>query len=182
MSIRDWPDSEKPREKLLRSGAAGLGDAELLAIFLRTGVPGASAVDLARQLLSQFGGLRAVLDASLEEFSHLPGLGPTGAGQAQAAKENLGAHAAVAGDLGTEPGCEEVLEQLNGIDEVEILVNNAGIFSVEDFFAIEDDEWLRYYQTNVLSAVRLCRTRCPSPMGRYLYPDRPLSSRRGRRR
>ncbi|MGY2208964.1 UPF0758 domain-containing protein, partial [Pseudomonas tolaasii] len=51
MSIRDWPAAERPREKLLEQGAASLSDAELLAIFLRTGVSGKSAVDLARHLL-----------------------------------------------------------------------------------------------------------------------------------
>ncbi len=60
MSIRDWPAAERPREKLLERGAAALSDAELLAIFLRTGVTGQSAVDLARQLLSDFGGLGRV--------------------------------------------------------------------------------------------------------------------------
>ena len=58
MSIRDWPDDERPREKLLQRGAAALSDAELLAIFLRVGVPGRSAVDLARDMLKQHGGLR----------------------------------------------------------------------------------------------------------------------------
>ncbi|MDP1007598.1 UPF0758 domain-containing protein, partial [Klebsiella pneumoniae] len=53
--IRDWPAAERPREKLLEWGATSLSDAELLAIFLRTGVTGRSAVDLARHLLAQFG-------------------------------------------------------------------------------------------------------------------------------
>jgi NAD(P)-dependent dehydrogenase (short-subunit alcohol dehydrogenase family) len=77
--------------------------------------------------------------------------------QSRKACEELGAYASVAGDLSTSTGCQEVLDQLAEFDEVEILVNNAGIFSVEDFFDIDDEEWLRYYQTNVLSAVRLCR-------------------------
>lgn len=85
------------------------------------------------------------------------------ADQARTAREELGAYASVAGDLGTSVGCQDVLQQLDGLDEVETLINNAGIFSVEDFFAIDDDEWLRYYQTNVLSAVRLCRA-LMSPM------------------
>ena len=58
MSITDWPADERPREKLLARGAEYLSDAELLAIFLRTGVSGKSAVDLARDLLTGFGGLR----------------------------------------------------------------------------------------------------------------------------
>ena len=60
MSIRDWPAAERPREKLLEQGAAALSDAELLAIFLRAGVPGLSAVDLARQLLTEHLALVAV--------------------------------------------------------------------------------------------------------------------------
>ena len=54
MSIRDWPEGERPREKLLALGADKLSDAELLAVFLRTGVAGASAVDLARELIARF--------------------------------------------------------------------------------------------------------------------------------
>ena len=69
MSIRDWPAAERPREKLLERGASSLSDAELLAIFLRTGVSGRSAVDLARHLLNQFGSLRALLEANLTAFS-----------------------------------------------------------------------------------------------------------------
>lgn len=87
MSIRDWPAAERPREKLLERGAASLSDAELLAIFLRTGVSGKSAVDLARHLLSQFGSLRALLDANLTTFSHELGLGPAKYAQLQAVME-----------------------------------------------------------------------------------------------
>jgi len=58
MAITDWPADERPREKLLKQGAAALSDAELLAIFLRTGVKGKSAVDLSRELLSEFGSLQ----------------------------------------------------------------------------------------------------------------------------
>ena len=58
MAITDWPAEDRPREKLLKHGAQFLTDAELLAIFLRTGVQGKSAVDLARELLEGFGGLR----------------------------------------------------------------------------------------------------------------------------
>ena len=54
MAISDWPESERPREKLLKNGAPNLSDAELLAIFLRTGMAGKSAVDLARELLTEF--------------------------------------------------------------------------------------------------------------------------------
>lgn len=68
MAIKDWPNKERPREKLLASDAASLSDAELLAIFLRTGVRGVSAVDLARLLLTEFGSLRALLEAEHDAF------------------------------------------------------------------------------------------------------------------
>ena len=75
MPISDWPEQERPREKLLSRGAEALSDAELLAIFLRTGVQGRSAVDLARNLLADFGGLVGLLSASQAEFSAGKGLG-----------------------------------------------------------------------------------------------------------
>lgn len=77
-------------------------------------------------------------------------------------RQSLGAYAAVAGDLGTAQGCSDVIAQLARIGETEILVNNAGIFGVEDFFEIDDAEWLRYFQVNIMSAVRLCRALMPS--------------------
>ena len=61
MTISQWPLAERPREKLLNKGAEALSDAELLAIFLRTGCKGVTAVDLARQLLDNFGGLKPML-------------------------------------------------------------------------------------------------------------------------
>lgn len=85
--IRDWPPGERPREKLLRNGPGSLSDAELLAIFLRTGVAGKTALDLARELLTRFGSLRALLDASLQEFSQGLGLGVVTFVQLQAAME-----------------------------------------------------------------------------------------------
>ncbi len=75
MAITDWPASERPREKLLQQGATALSDAELLAIFLRTGVAGHSAVDLARRLLTEFGSLRALLKADQRQFCAGHGLG-----------------------------------------------------------------------------------------------------------
>ena len=87
MSIRDWPAAERPREKLLEQGSASLSDAELLAIFLRTGVSGKSAVDLARHLLAEFGSLRALLEADLNAFCRQLGLGPAKFSQLQAVLE-----------------------------------------------------------------------------------------------
>ncbi|HUL13726.1 MAG TPA: DNA repair protein RadC [Methylococcaceae bacterium] len=75
MPITDWPDAERPREKLLQRGPGALSDAELLAIFLRTGVKGKTAVDVARELLQEYGSLRALLEADFERFSRSAGLG-----------------------------------------------------------------------------------------------------------
>ena len=94
MSIRDWPAAERPRERLLTLGASSLSDAELLAIFLRTGVSGKSAVDLSRHLLSQFGSLRSLLEADLATFSRHLGLGPAKFSQLQAAQEMSRRHLA----------------------------------------------------------------------------------------
>ncbi len=87
MAISDWPEDERPREKLLQRGAASLSDAELLAIFLRTGIPGMSAVELARSLLNQYGGLRPLLAAERHSFCRGKGLGTAKYAQLQAALE-----------------------------------------------------------------------------------------------
>ncbi len=92
MSITDWPAEERPREKLLQKGAAALSDAELLAIFLRTGTAGLTAVDLARQLLAGFGGLKPLLEASEEAFCQHKGLGPAKYTQLQAVLEMARRH------------------------------------------------------------------------------------------
>ncbi|WP_028475255.1 RadC family protein [Nevskia ramosa] len=96
MSITDWPEDERPREKLLRHGATVLSDAELLAIFLRTGVVGRSAVDLARDLLIRFGSLRGLLKASREDFCAAHGLGDAKYAQLQAVMEIARRHLAEA--------------------------------------------------------------------------------------
>ena len=87
MAITDWPVDERPREKLLARGAEALSDAELLAIFLRVGVKGRSAVDLARDLLASFGGLRALLEADRQRFCAEHGLGEAKYVQLQASLE-----------------------------------------------------------------------------------------------
>ncbi|MHC6228055.1 RadC family protein [Pseudomonas sp. X10] len=94
MSIRDWPLMERPREKLLEQGAASLSDAELLAIFLRTGVSGLSAVDLARNLLGRFGGFRGLLEADRKDFNRGLGLGTAKYAQLQAIMELARRHLA----------------------------------------------------------------------------------------
>ncbi len=87
MTIKDWPEDERPREKLLERGAGALSDAELLAIFLRTGIPGKSAVDLARELLIAFGGLAGLLAADQRRFCQEKGLGTAKFAQLQAVLE-----------------------------------------------------------------------------------------------
>ena len=87
MSIREWPPGERPREKLLSGGAATLSDAELLAVVIRAGGPGTSALDLARGLLLHFDTLTGVLTASQEEFCQCRGLGPVAYVQMQAMLE-----------------------------------------------------------------------------------------------
>jgi len=87
MTISQWPSAEKPREKLVNRGANALSDAELLAILLRTGVAGSTAVDLARQLLLDFGSIRGVLDADTHSFCSRKGLGLAKFVQLQAALE-----------------------------------------------------------------------------------------------
>ena len=94
MSITDWPKDERPREKMLLRGADALSDAELLAIFLRTGTKGKSAVDLARELLEQFGGLRSLLNADKKTFCSCIGLGEAKYTQLQATLEMSRRHLA----------------------------------------------------------------------------------------
>jgi DNA repair protein RadC len=84
MTITDWPEAERPREKLLQRGAEALTDAELLAIFLRTGTKGLTAIDLAYILLNKFSSLRNLFNASLEEFCQCKGVGPAKYVQLQA--------------------------------------------------------------------------------------------------
>lgn len=109
MAIIDWPTNERPREKLISLGPQALSDAELLAIFLRTGIPGKTALDLARDLLKEFGGLRKLLETNLQRFSLMQGLGPAKYAQLQAAleigrrhlQENMVREDAVANSLDT---------------------------------------------------------------------------------
>ncbi|WP_229007970.1 DNA repair protein RadC [Methylophilus sp. Leaf408] len=87
MAITDWPEQERPREKLLRAGAVALSDAELLAIFLRVGVVGKTAVDLARDLLQHFKSLNGIFSASMDEVQQVHGMGESKYCQLQAVLE-----------------------------------------------------------------------------------------------
>ncbi len=75
MNITDWPYNERPREKLLSEGAEVLSDSELLAILLRTGIKGKTVIDLARELIQKFDGIRGLLEANIQVLSAYPGLG-----------------------------------------------------------------------------------------------------------
>ncbi len=87
MSIIDWPKDQRPRERLIQNGAQSLTDPELLAIFLRTGIPGKNAIELGRELLRHFGSLDRLFCSSYKQFSVLNGLGPAKFAQLQAAYE-----------------------------------------------------------------------------------------------
>ncbi len=109
MSISHWPAAERPREKLLARGPGALSDAELLAIFLRTGIAGKSAVDLARDLLSTFGSLRLMLQAGRDNFCAAKGLGDAKFCQLQAVLEMSRRH------------LQEVLEQTPLLDSPDLV-------------------------------------------------------------
>ncbi len=115
MSIIDWPADERPREKLIQRGAAALSDAELLAIFLRTGIQGKSAVDLARELLDRYGSLRALLEDDANGFCSNKGLGLAKFAQLQAVLEMANRHLRERlqrGDAFTDPqGARQYLQQ-----------------------------------------------------------------------
>ncbi len=106
MRIADWPPSERPRERLLARGAPVLSDAELLSLLLRTGSYGRSSLELARDLLGQYGSLSALLAASPPQVASAPGLGPAKAAVlgtvVELARRSLAEQAAT-GDVLTSP-------------------------------------------------------------------------------
>lgn len=87
MAITDWPAEQRPRERLIKHGPQALSDAELLAVFLRVGVTGKSAVDLGRDMVGHFGSLNGLFSATLANFSAINGLGPAKFAQLQAVLE-----------------------------------------------------------------------------------------------
>lgn len=102
MGIQDWPESDRPREKLIQRGPASLTDAELLAIFLRTGIKGKSAVDLARELQAEYGSIGSLLTADKDQFTSFPGLGIAKYAQLQAVLELTRRHLLEVQDQGDE--------------------------------------------------------------------------------
>ena len=76
MAISQWPQDQRPRERLLASGPESLSDSELIAILLRTGIAGKNAIELGREMLSHFGSLNRLFAASAKELAKLKGLGP----------------------------------------------------------------------------------------------------------
>lgn len=95
MNIRDWPEHERPRERLLAQGAGVLSDAELLAVFFGTGQRGLNAIDLGRQLLHRHGGLRGLLRLPCADLVREPGLGLARASRLCAALELATRHLAL---------------------------------------------------------------------------------------
>ena len=100
LGIKDWPASDRPREKLLRKGPDALSDAELVALFVRSGTRGRTAVDLARLAIVASGGLRGLLDLPWEDFCRLPGFGPARYVELQACLEIGRRHLATQLDRG----------------------------------------------------------------------------------
>jgi DNA repair protein RadC len=86
-SIKKWPEEERPRERLLKFGTGGLSTAQLLAIILRSGNRDKSAIELARELLMRFDGLKEVEDAAAAELSQIKGMGSAKVAQLKAAFE-----------------------------------------------------------------------------------------------
>lgn len=126
MSIAHWPEAERPREKLLQRGPAVLSDAELLAIFLRTGIRGCSAVDMGRQLIQRFGSLGKLLSAEPGDFARGSGLGPAKYAQFMAVKElarRVLAEEMQLGDALSSPqAVRQYLRLAIGVREVEVFV------------------------------------------------------------
>src|SRR5664280_3118528 len=85
--IKSWPQDDRPREKLLKNGAGALSNSELLAILLRTGAKGVSAIDLARRIIDKFGTFRNMIHTDMREWKEFKGLGPAKIAQIQAALE-----------------------------------------------------------------------------------------------
>ena len=120
MHIRDWPETERPREKLLARGAGSLSDAELLALFLGSGTAGRDAVSGARDLLAQQAGLRPLLDREPKALTRLHGIGPARACLLAAALELGHRHLAAQLERGDALGDPDAAGRIKGMAEIEI--------------------------------------------------------------
>jgi DNA repair protein RadC len=118
MAINHWPEDQRPRERLIKHGPQHLSDAELLAVFLRIGVSGKSAVDLGRDMIGHFGSLNGLFAATLSDFSKLHGLGPAKYAQLQAvmelARRSLGEELQVGEVLSSPQAVRQYLQLLLG--------------------------------------------------------------------
>jgi DNA repair protein RadC len=123
MAITDWPEEQRPRERLIKHGPQALSDAELLAVFLRVGVTGKSAVDLGRDMVGHFGSLNGLFAASLTDFSVVNGLGPAKFAQLQAvlelARRALGEQLQAGVTLSSPQTVKQYLQLLLGIKPYE---------------------------------------------------------------
>jgi DNA repair protein RadC len=145
MSIQSWPKHDRPRERLIKQGAQALSDAELLAIFLRTGLPGKSAVDLAREMITQFGGLHNLNRVSLTEWVQIRGLGEAKYAQLRACLEM--AKRCLSHELQDTPS-----HLLASPDVFEQFVRaQIGLSDVENFMAIALDSQLKVLDHKILS-------------------------------
>lgn len=151
MSIQNWPKHDRPRERLIKSGATSLSDAELLAIFLRTGLPGKSAVELAREMIQQFGGLQNLNRVSLKEWKAVKGLGDAKYAQLKACLEM--AKRCLSFEL------EENSTTLNSPEQFGQFARlHIGLSQVEEFLAIALDSQLRVIDHRVLSSGTVNKT------------------------
>lgn len=123
MAITDWPEEQRPRERLIKHGPQALSDAELLAVFLRVGVTGKSAVDLGRDMVGHFGSLNKLFAASLTDFSVVNGLGPAKFAQLQAvlelARRAIGEQLQAGVTLSSPQAVKQYLQLLLGIKPYE---------------------------------------------------------------
>ena len=163
MPITDWPIAERPREKLLTRGPESLSDAELLAIFLRTGVNGKTAVDVARELLGAHGGLRPLLTAGREALCGTPGLGDAKYAQLMAALEigrrHLGETLARGAALGSARDTKDYLQaRLRDLDRevfcALFLDNRHRVLAFEELFSGTLNGTAVYPREVVRSALR----------------------------
>ncbi|MCQ8896515.1 DNA repair protein RadC [Limnobacter humi] len=143
MTIQQWPEHERPRERLIQRGANTLSDAELLAIFLRTGLPGKSAVDLARDMIQAFGGLQNLHKVPLREWLQVKGLGQAKYAQLQACLEM--ARRCLSGEL------NDTQQRVNSPERFERFARaHIGLSTVEQFLVIALDSQLKVIQHRVL--------------------------------